>query len=181
MIRICNGRKGYDTNIGDFTYIGPNGSSVIDYVLCSDSVLTHIDNFKIEYRTESSHLPISMSIRSTFPLSDPVNERKLHNERHYYKFDNVSTAMYKDNLKQLLTNEYVHNLIMTIQNYTLPISTVVEQFLDMFYKCGSCCLKMCKHTISLQPKWFDNTCKRLKQEKYQALRQLRLQRTPESV
>ena len=70
---------------------------------------------------------------------------------------------------------------MTIQNYTLPISTVVEQFLDMFYKCGSCCLKMCKHTISLQPKWFDNTCKRLKQEKYQALRQLRLQRTPESV
>ena len=166
MMRICNGRKGLDRDIGDFTYIGTNGSSVIDYVLCSDTMLTFIDNFKIEHRTESSHFPVSMSVQCMFRLSDHTAKRKLNYDRQFYKFDSVTTTKYKENLNHLLTNEFIHNFILTIQDYSLSISTVVEQFLDIFYKCGSCCIKICKGSVRLQPRWFDITCKRLKHEKY---------------
>ena len=181
MMRICNGRKGLDRDIGDFTYIGTNGSSVIDYVLCSDTMLNFIDNFKIEHRTESSHFPVSMSVQCMFRLSDHTAKLTLNYDRQFYKFDGVTTTKYKENLNHLLTNEIIHNFILTIQDYSLPISTEAEQFLDIFYKCGSCCIKICKGSVRLQPRWFDITCKRLKHEKYLALRQYRRQHTPASL
>ena len=77
MMRICNGRNGFDRDIGNFTYIGTNGNSVIDYVLRSETVLTNIDIFKVEERTESSHLPVSMSIQCLLRLSDNTVKRDL--------------------------------------------------------------------------------------------------------
>ena len=43
---------GNDKNIGNFTYIGPQGCSVIDYLIMS------AENVDIDNRTESSHLPL---------------------------------------------------------------------------------------------------------------------------
>ena len=34
-IHLTNGRSGSDLVIGDYTYIGHNGASVIDYIICS--------------------------------------------------------------------------------------------------------------------------------------------------
>ena len=35
MLQICNGGIGEDKDIGQFTFVGPNGNSVIDYILCA--------------------------------------------------------------------------------------------------------------------------------------------------
>ena len=65
MLRICNGRKGRDHGVGNFTCIGGRGNSVIDYALCSEPLLLNITDFNIEERTESQHFPVYMSILSS--------------------------------------------------------------------------------------------------------------------
>ena len=51
-LRILSGRTGSDKQIGEYTFIGPNGNNVIDYGICS------VDLFEIGTRTESCHSPI---------------------------------------------------------------------------------------------------------------------------
>ena len=58
---IMNGTD-VNTNSGSFTYIHPQGNSVVDYFLLSDDLLCDIDNFIVHERVESLHMPISFSI-----------------------------------------------------------------------------------------------------------------------
>ena len=37
-VHILNGRSGNDEGVGDFTFIGSSGSSIIDYAICSDEL-----------------------------------------------------------------------------------------------------------------------------------------------
>ena len=48
-LRILNGRVGRDANIGKYTFFGyrSRGSSLVDYVLCSDSVFKYISSFEV--------------------------------------------------------------------------------------------------------------------------------------
>lgn len=178
MIRICNGRKGRDQGIGNFTFIGAGGNSVIDYILCSDSVLDSVYKFDIEDRTESSHFPVSMSMQCLFRIPEGQNISNDHEgERRFYKFNNVTSERYRENVSYLLTNEFIHNFILMIQDESMKMSVLVEHFLNIFYQCGSCCISVIKEHSRTQPKWFDETCKKLKHEKYRALRQYRRLRT----
>ena len=47
-LRIMNGRMGADANVRKYTYIGFNGSSVIDYMLSSQNMLDLVKSFNIE-------------------------------------------------------------------------------------------------------------------------------------
>ena len=58
---------GIDKQIGEFTFVGPTGNSVIDYAICSDHLYKCIENFEIGDRTESCHFPVII----TFDLSVP--------------------------------------------------------------------------------------------------------------
>ena len=55
---ILNGRFQPDKDIGNFIHLCINGSSVIDYGMCTMSLIQHVMNFSVEERTESDHLPI---------------------------------------------------------------------------------------------------------------------------
>ena len=58
LLLIVNGRLGEDKGIGDYTYLGCNGKSVIDYLLLCEELFTYIKHFSIGERTESCHLPL---------------------------------------------------------------------------------------------------------------------------
>lgn len=58
-VGIANGRVGEDKGIGEFTYIGPNGNSTVDYLLCSACNFDKIMSFAVQSRVESDHLPIT--------------------------------------------------------------------------------------------------------------------------
>ena len=66
---ICNGLLGADKNVGNFTFIGQNGASVIDYLICSESVLQYISQFEIGTKTESSHFPITCALESMVEIN----------------------------------------------------------------------------------------------------------------
>ena len=42
-----NGRVGNDRGIGSYTFVGSRGSSVIDYVLASQSLFDFVNDFKV--------------------------------------------------------------------------------------------------------------------------------------
>ena len=91
-------------------------------------------------------------------------------EKRFYKFKSANTEAYKENLTNLLTNEFVLNITQTIQDYSIDISVVLDRFLDIFYQCGSCCTCVRKCFSRTPPIWFDERCKTLKQEKHRALK-----------
>ena len=46
-LRICNGRLGSDLGIGNYTYVGSSGKSVVDYLLVNPFLLDHFLTFEI--------------------------------------------------------------------------------------------------------------------------------------
>jgi len=59
---ILNGTQRGDEE-GEFTYVGPRGSTVIDYVIVNDPCIELIGNFKIEERVDSDHMPLNMELK----------------------------------------------------------------------------------------------------------------------
>ena len=53
------------------------------------------------------------------------------------------------------------------------IDSIAERFNNILKDCGKCCKRRLKANSNKQPKWFDETCKQLKIDKYNLLREYR--------
>merc|ERR1712101_95255 len=58
---IVNGRHECDA-LGEYTFINNNGKSTIDYLLTDNTSFTIIQNFKVESRIESCHMPLTFQL-----------------------------------------------------------------------------------------------------------------------
>lgn len=56
---IVNGNKG---ETGEYTYLGPKGSSVIDYIIANQEALDKINRLKVGQRAESDHWPLELEV-----------------------------------------------------------------------------------------------------------------------
>ena len=66
-LRILNGRIGEDAGIGDYTYVGHIGRSVVDYVLSSSDLIQHVEYVCIcEPTILSDHCSLRFSLRYGF-------------------------------------------------------------------------------------------------------------------
>ena len=62
-LRIVNGRVGKDNAIGDFTCVKHNGTSTVDYVLCSSTEINEMKLFEIMDSNEySDHKPLVFNV-----------------------------------------------------------------------------------------------------------------------
>ncbi|MEW8146389.1 MAG: hypothetical protein AB2788_11585, partial [Candidatus Thiodiazotropha endolucinida] len=78
-LRICNGRLGTDKGIGKYTYVGSSGSSVVDYVIVSESLLNNISQFCVcDPNILSDHCTLTFSL-----TSKQKHEQGDLNEKHY--------------------------------------------------------------------------------------------------
>lgn len=48
---------------GEFTYVGPRSSSVIDYIIVNEACYDNVNSFKVVSRVESDHMSIVMETR----------------------------------------------------------------------------------------------------------------------
>ena len=87
-LRIVNGRLGKDANIGNYTCITRNSSSVIDYLLADLDFFRRISDFEIHERIESIHMPVRVQISCTAITSDVVDDPNTNNQNNarYYKY-----------------------------------------------------------------------------------------------
>ena len=46
-LRICNGRLGLDYGVGECTFVGSTGSSVVDYIIVNPSLFPLIQKFQV--------------------------------------------------------------------------------------------------------------------------------------
>ena len=61
-LRIMNGRVGDDKGIGQYTFVGSRGSSVVDYVLCTQDLFRNVCHFKVhEPNILSDHCLLTFS------------------------------------------------------------------------------------------------------------------------
>ena len=96
-IYIANGRIGNDKGIGNYTFIGTQGCSVIDYVIMSPHLFNITDYFDIEKQAESSHLPLVIMFNDHDP-SPPhrsmILQYKQVMNRHLYLVENRPTLIH---------------------------------------------------------------------------------------
>ena len=63
-MRIANGQVGSDAGVGECTYVGSSGTSLIDYVLVSEELLTNFVTFDVfDPNPISDHCVIEFSLK----------------------------------------------------------------------------------------------------------------------
>jgi hypothetical protein len=61
---VLNGNKQGDEG-GKWTYIGSRGEKVIDYGIMNKEAWERVEEFRIEKKVESDHLPLEVNIERT--------------------------------------------------------------------------------------------------------------------
>ena len=108
-LRICNGRLGQDRGIGKYTYIGGTGSSVVDYVLVSESIFNFISKFSIgDPNILSDHCEVTFSIsdvrfeaqssEETMQMGERIR-KNLSGTRKKVKLTNIALILTKRNFR----------------------------------------------------------------------------------
>ena len=76
-LRIVNGRVGKDNGIGDFTCVKYNGTSTVDYVLCSSTEINEMKTFEIMDSNEySDHKPMVFNVNVKYRAQ--LREQKMN-------------------------------------------------------------------------------------------------------
>lgn len=134
---ILNGRYEPDRNIGNYTYICTNGCSVIDYGLCSGNVLRYMSSFSVEQRTESKHFPILMKFEYQSDLKPANADSKLENKTIFgYKMLDEERELFFDNLSDVLTNSVYRKICSSIDDPSISVNDIVEQFHTVLKQAG---------------------------------------------
>ena len=184
-LRICNGRFPPMLESGNFTYVSKMGSSIIDYVIVSQTLLLadSITNFELETFCFSDHFPI------TFNLLTYIDNRVCDTSFATYN-DNELTKISKYKWYAGNINDYLHkwqshevDQLINSANVFLEdghIDSTLSALHDIFeYVYGKKYVKGAENTNMISNKinrdnWFDYECKNFKQVVNRAMRKYRV-------
>ena len=149
---IVNGTT-VNAKSGLYTYIHPQGNSVVDYFLISDDLLVTIDDFIIHEATESLHMPVSISF-NFISLPDTLNSI---DSTDMYKiiWDRDKSAQYQSIFSHAFNNQ-LHCLIDSVY---VDINKAVKDFSSVLTSCAHFMqvkFSGYQHTSKV---WFDHECK----------------------
>ena len=164
QLRILNGRTVGDSR-GRATFHGFNGSSIVDYCICSSELLKDVLFFKVNEFDGifSDHNQITVSIQSYFCYQD--NKCQRHGPR---------TLKWNESQKQVFTNNILHldksiisnNISSIIQNNDLSdndkVDKLISDFSSVLHKASNISpaknVKSKRKRIIKKKPWFDNDC-----------------------
>ena len=188
---IANGRIGLDAQIGDYTYIGENGRSVVDDLLLSRDYFDHIVNFSVCDPTEfSDHCALLFKINC-----QNMNE-------HNYDYENTTETSTNKILWQAeRTQDFRQTLISHLDMYNEMLSdfdtanpidsldTVVNSFSNLLFNnafdhFGKTHTHGKTRNPSSRPnqfnEWYNNDCKSAKQDFINATRSYKQNKSHEN-
>ena len=166
-LRILNGRVGLDKYVGKNTFVGHQGCSLVDYVICTQNLFQHVKTFEIsEPNILTDHCLISFSFDSDKPDSnettcncvyDQVNRKYVWNSD--FKSDFVERLSAPDMSIKLDT------LVRNLNDCTgsSGIDDCIENFSGIIEGVASPLLKKLSINAStdndqhVNP-WFDDEC-----------------------
>ncbi|KAK3084635.1 hypothetical protein FSP39_016616 [Pinctada imbricata] len=190
-VRILNGR--HSPYSGDFTYCGPNGCSVIDYVLTTQDMFHCVNKFIIaNFNTYSDHSPLHIELNTKLDDTLSVDEHVNCVNHVKYKWNNDMAVESRLNLEENLCRleDCLRNNDLTTE---VGIENCVSSFVNEFQCLMSDFHKMppndsrfkIKTTNSIDKgkdnkPWFNDVCKRLYSKYRKALYDFNMCKTPES-
>ncbi|MEW8545054.1 MAG: reverse transcriptase family protein [Candidatus Thiodiazotropha sp.] len=169
---IANGRIGQDADLGEYTFIGSNGRSVVDYLLLSRDDFEYIVNFCVSEPTEfSDHSALVFSVKRQGNLIiNSENESDNTINRLIWQCDKV------DNFREtLLSNRDLYNEVVLLLDDSADapesVNNAVEKFSNLLfddayshfgvnssYSCN-------RHVFSnKQNAWYNDKCRNAKQK-----------------
>ena len=177
-MKIVNGRCGSDKGIGNFTFCGPNGSSVIDYCVVSTDILPCINKFdigRLDKCLSDFHCPVSLccnlsssSMESPPDLPPDCPEDFVEIEHNYTKrwipenkfqfstsFDESEILNLNANITELNGQQVDQNTVDSISNKLSNLFISTAQKVGMCKKFKKSNKKPRKHVN--QP-WFNTEC-----------------------
>lgn len=173
---IVNGRFGSG---GDgYTFINQNGCSIIDYFIVSRNIYDLITMFEIQANTESSHLPISLGVK-TVPCVSKKNNSK--NEDLFYDLHKDNSEEYLNCLSENILNGCFTTLDTMLGDQNTDINTVVQEFETAIYNSSVKYQRVKRKKPRSNNNWFDLECKKAKQATRRLLRRFRLQRSDQNL
>ena len=175
---ILNGMcKGDPT--GAFTFIAPQGNSVVDYFIVSDTILNDNINISVENRIESWHMPIVLSL--ILPCTHFMHSSTTVSQFDKFVWDNNNV----DDFKEIINSEEVINNVETL---TVLVNVDVHGCITSLCKILKDASQCMKKTITIRPgvskqksDWFDNDCYEFKKTVKASLRRYRNHRDDETA
>ena len=136
-------RNGNDEGIGNFTVTGAMGNSVIDYIICSQSLFKYFKSFQIEERSESAHFPLSVK----FEIADCIIDNDIDGHEVYthtkYVFNDETIQEFRNALNTKLTNDFVNELSGKIICTNTDVNDILRDLTDVLKSCAT----SCKNTV----------------------------------
>ena len=188
-LRICNGGLGQDKGIGKYTYIGGTGSSVVDYVLVSESIFNFISKFSIgDPNILSDHCEVTFSISDVRFEAQPSEETMQMGEQICKKIWNSEKSQTYQNSIDSYEEEFsILQLGLNKASSECDINENIGQFSKLMDKiCDPIFAKNIQNDDGIihtsnncaknQP-WFDEDCSAKRQLFYNELENFRKNNT----
>lgn len=167
-LKIVNGRLGDDSGVGQVTYMSPNGQSLIDYVLLSQSLFPLVKDFVVhDFYSCSTHAAIQLNLEVNYDQSGHVDE--------FYKYKQIVWDDDKVNdFKETLNSnvEQLNCIVDQITNSDLNINKGIDNFADTLYNATFSVFGQTKHFRRVKPDrtrkfkspWFTPDCEIARRE-----------------
>ncbi|KAK6171738.1 hypothetical protein SNE40_018176 [Patella caerulea] len=164
-IHMLNGRSNLDKP-GNFTYMGPSGNSVVDYIIVSTNIFDAFCDFQVLNNDESDHFPITCNIKTN--TKPAVRDGDVFT-RHRFKWNNKISSTFESLFYTDDTHRELEIVAEQIQEY--KIDEAVNGLERIFHKNLKCVIKGHGNTMvrQEQPGWWDDTCENMKAAKYKYL------------
>ena len=186
---IANGRIGLDAQLGEYTYIGETGRSVVDYLLLSREYIDQIVNFCVCDPTEfSDHCALLFKINC-----HNVNEHSYENDTETYTNKLLWQNEKAEDFRQTLIsnmNLYTETLSdFDTLNPIDPLDAVVGSFSNLLFndafshfgkKYTNNKTHNSSHTSNKSNKWYNNDCETAKQDFANATRSYKQNKSHEN-
>jgi len=166
QMRLLNGRKLGDSQ-GYLTCHKYNGSSVVDYTLCSEQLLKHIPYFKVHpfLGTLSDHCMISFNLVARRPTTKHTNI-KLSECPHSFIWHTHSAESFQATLRLPIMQHHIEETLKCINtcNNLNDINLATQKLSDIITESAKLSLKK-RQTKSKNPKLPWSTLKLVKMER----------------
>ena len=158
---VLNGFGNGDQN-GEFTFISPNGNSVIDYCIVSEDLLSCDMLFKVENRVESWHMPLTFEIE--FLSNAFTQEIVLKNNYKKPKWIEENVCLFNQEWTNSDCTFNVSNLCNIVKNNPLYATDCISAFSDLLNNCAHMMSRLIyvNKSPKLKNTWFDDDCLKIK-------------------
>ena len=169
-----NGRISYSN---DFTYCGPTGTSVIDYVLTTYDMFEYVKKFIVcNFNSYSDHAPLHIEFKSSFHVQNRVTMNRNVIDHSKFRWNDTFKNESKIELEQnihVLRQCVTDNDLSTDSGVDNCVSTFIEKLNNIMSDFHKVSVKFSNNDmnpdhqrskiskISFDKPWFNPSCKRL--------------------